>query len=70
MFSGAIGRAYHQLYEPIMPIKDELKLILKIETLDHCEEIEKENKKLKSKIAELEKTIKYQSNNTIPTSQT
>lgn len=54
MFSGAIGRAYHQLYEPIMPIKDELKLILKIESNDYCKELEKENKILKAKIIELE----------------
>lgn len=27
LFSGAIGRAYHQIYEPIMPYKDELKLL-------------------------------------------
>ena len=26
MFEGAIGRAYNQLYTPIMPYKDELKL--------------------------------------------
>lgn len=29
LFSGAIGRAYHQLYEPIMPYKDELAALLK-----------------------------------------
>ena len=28
LFSGAIGRAYHELYEPIMPYKDELKGLL------------------------------------------
>lgn len=54
MFSGAIGRAYHQLYEPIMPIKDELKLILKIKSTDHCKELKIENEKLKSKVLELE----------------
>jgi len=27
LFSGAIGRAYHHLYEPIMPYKDELDLL-------------------------------------------
>jgi hypothetical protein len=27
LFQGAIGRAYHQLYEPIMSYKDELKLM-------------------------------------------
>lgn len=29
LFSGAIGRAYHQLYEPFIPYKDELKTLLK-----------------------------------------
>lgn len=28
LFSGAIGRAYHNLYEPIMPYKDELEKLL------------------------------------------
>ena len=28
LFSGAIGRAYHELYEPIMAFKDELKTLL------------------------------------------
>lgn len=28
LFTGAIGRAYHQLYEPILPYKDELKVRL------------------------------------------
>lgn len=27
LFSGAIGRAYHSLYQPLMPYKDELKMI-------------------------------------------
>lgn len=28
LFSGVIGRAYHELYEPIMPFKDELATLL------------------------------------------
>ncbi len=58
MFSGAIGRAYHQLYEPIMPPKDELRMMLEIKTKDHCEELETENITLREKIAELEEIIK------------
>ncbi|KAB2891597.1 MAG: hypothetical protein F9K32_03640 [Desulfobulbaceae bacterium] len=58
MFSGAIGRAYHQLYEPIMPPKDELKMILEITTKDHCKELEIENKALRGKILELEEKLK------------
>ncbi|MGE0082971.1 MAG: hypothetical protein AB7S75_00980 [Desulfococcaceae bacterium] len=30
LFSGAIGRAYHQLYTPILPIKDELRAFMNI----------------------------------------
>jgi dCMP deaminase len=30
LFSGAIGRAYHQLYEPIMPQKDEIELMFEL----------------------------------------
>ncbi|NCB85736.1 MAG: hypothetical protein EOM44_14785 [Bacteroidia bacterium] len=58
MFSGAIGRAYHQLYEPIMAPKDELKMMLDIKTKDHCKELELENWTLREKIAELEDKIK------------
>lgn len=50
MFSGAIGRAYHQIYEPIMPVKDEINSILKIESKDFYKELKKENKKLKEEI--------------------
>ena len=60
MFSGAIGRAYHQLYEPIMPIKDELKMILKIETKDHCKNLEKKNIELQQEIEKLKAQISKQ----------
>ncbi len=60
MFSGAIGRAYHQLYEPIMPIKDELKLILKTETNDHCKNLERKNISLQLEIERLKKEIRKQ----------
>jgi len=58
MFSGAIGRAYHQLYEPIIPPKDELKLILKIDTKDLCKELQEENEELKNEIKKLKIEIK------------
>lgn len=34
LFAGAVGRAYHKLYEPFMPLKDELTLLtgLKLDT--------------------------------------
>jgi dCMP deaminase len=58
MFSGAIGRAYHQLYEPIMAPKDEINLILKSKTRNHCKDLESENDLLKQKVQELEKQLK------------
>jgi len=66
LFSGAIGRAYHQLYEPIMPYKDELELMLGIKMPKPREKpeeeapykgLKEENEKLKALIAELESTI-------------
>lgn len=33
LFSGSIGRAYHALYEPIMPYKDELERILEPDSI-------------------------------------
>ena len=53
IFSGAIGRAYHQLYEPIISPKDELKIILKIETKDYYRDLKKENEELKIEIEDL-----------------
>lgn len=57
MFSGAIGRAYHQLYEPIIPPKDEIKLMLKFKTKDYYKDLELENKNLMSKIQRLEEEL-------------
>lgn len=50
MFSGAIGRAYHQIYEPIMPVKDEINSILKIKLKDYYKNLKQENKALKEEI--------------------
>lgn len=58
MFSGAIGRAYHQLYEPIIPPKDELKLILKFDAKDFCKLLQEENEKLKTENNELKIKLK------------
>lgn len=59
LFRGAIGRAYHQLYQPFMPYKDELSLLLQVEKPTNKKEIyvkdlETENKKLREKLAILE----------------
>ena len=55
MFSGAIGRAYHQLYESILPIKDEIKYITKVETKSYMKDLENQVDTLKKRIQELEK---------------
>lgn len=57
LFRGAVGRAFHKLYQPLMPYKDELDLLLAIPRYTDKKEIElkrlrKENKLLKSKLAE------------------
>lgn len=57
MFSGAIGRAYHQLYEPIIPPKDEIKHILKVQIKEYYTMLELENKDLKLKIQRLENKL-------------
>lgn len=55
MFSGAIGRAYHQLYEPILPIKDEINYITKVKTKSYVKDLENQVDTLKMRIEELEK---------------
>jgi dCMP deaminase len=60
LFSGAIGNAYHWLYDPMMPYKDELSLILGNEVKDLVGKYEqqiadqsKEIDNLKTKLSEL-----------------
>ena len=62
LFNGAIGNAYHWLYDPIMPYKDELTLLLgnpiKDLTSKYAADIAEKDKtieELNSKIKELEK---------------
>jgi deoxycytidylate deaminase len=61
LFNGAIGNAYHWLYDPIMPYKDELTLLLGNKFDDFATkkgkraiELEKENEELRRRIEELE----------------
>ncbi|QKZ06427.1 hypothetical protein [Pseudomonas eucalypticola] len=70
LFRGAVGRAFYQLYQPLMPYKDELELmfdlpkfsdplkpsreILKAENV----ELARKNKDLELKIEELERILK------------
>lgn len=65
LFNGAIGNAYHWLYDPIMPYKDELTLLLGNKFDDYAtkqrkkaDKYEEDNKIKDSKIAELEKELK------------
>jgi deoxycytidylate deaminase len=62
LFNGAIGNAYHWLYDPMMPYKDELTLLLGNKFDDYATKQEKEaerhkseNDQLKIKIEELQK---------------
>ncbi|WP_236213782.1 hypothetical protein [Metapseudomonas otitidis] len=58
LYRGAVGRAYHQLYQPIMPYKDELETLLSIPGNTNKKNIrakmlEKENLKLREEIERL-----------------
>lgn len=62
LFRGAVGRAFHQLYQPLMPFKDELETILSIEKLappssPKQSALETENAALKLEIENLRQTI-------------
>lgn len=57
LFNGAIGNAYHWLYEPLMAYKDELSIILGQEIKDKLSQMEEELKKAKERINELEMRI-------------
>lgn len=56
LFTGAIGRAYHKLYEPFMPFKDEIYIRTGLEITNKLTQLEdeiallrKENERLKAK---------------------
>lgn len=57
MFQGAVGRAFHKLYEPFMAYKDELKILTNISPKERFNEkdIEKLSKKFKNEPALFEK---------------
>jgi dCMP deaminase len=40
MFQGAVGRAYHKLYEPFMAYKDELKILTGLEPIQRKTKID------------------------------
>jgi deoxycytidylate deaminase len=63
LFVGAVGRAYHQLFEPFMPYKDELKTILHFDygeshlQLMKTDTTGKHIRKLENQIAELQEKL-------------
>jgi len=57
LFEGAIGRAYQQLFDPIMPNKDIVDLLVKVELPNKLALYEKEIKELKQIIADKEEII-------------
>lgn len=54
LFNGVIGNAYHWLYDPIMPFKDELTLLLGNKFDDYATQQKNENDLLKKQIKELQ----------------
>ncbi|WP_221076759.1 deoxycytidylate deaminase [Agarivorans aestuarii] len=58
LFSGAIGRAYQQLFEPIIPYKDELEIGMELEVPNQKKLLVKENSEYKLEKKALEKRIK------------
>ncbi|MDM9554371.1 hypothetical protein ICJ54_03240 [Pseudomonas asiatica] len=62
LFRGAVGRAFHQLYQPLMPYKDELELLYEIPQYHNPESptrnlLIQENKSLKAELEELKKEL-------------
>lgn len=62
LYRGAVGRAYHQLYQPILPYKDELETLLSIPSNANKKAIrtkmlEKENMELREELERLRKQI-------------
>lgn len=55
LFNGAIGNAYHSFYEPLMPYKDELSLLLSLDIKDLATKQEQEIINLKKKLRALSK---------------
>jgi dCMP deaminase len=58
LFNGAIGNAYHWLYEPLMAYKDELSLLLGLNIKDKLSQLEEENHLKDKEIEKLKSEIK------------
>lgn len=63
LFNGAIGNAYHWLYDPVMAYKEELTLLLGLEITDRTSELETIVEKKQQEIDRLNAVIKGMSGN-------
>ncbi|GJG93879.1 hypothetical protein [Cupriavidus pauculus] len=68
LFRGAVGRAFHKLYQPIMPFKDELDMLLSFPKMsnrkeDRIKSLEDENGLLKNQIERLKEQLKHAARN-------
>lgn len=66
LFRGAVGSAFHKLYQPFMPFKDELDMYFSVPRKENKKEnqirhLKKENDALKQKVLELEDRLKSNS---------
>ena len=50
LFEGVIGRAYQQLYEPIISYKDELEMLLNLKIPNKKKNLETELQELKKEV--------------------
>ncbi|RMP45042.1 hypothetical protein ALQ26_02169, partial [Pseudomonas amygdali pv. lachrymans] len=62
LFRGAVGRAFYQLYQPVMPYKDELELVFEIPKYSNPDKksrsvLQSENEKLQERIRVLESEL-------------
>lgn len=57
LFTGAIGRAYQQLFEPVMAYKEELEFSEELKIPNIKSDLQRENESLKMEIAELRSKI-------------
>ena len=63
LFRGAVGRAFHRLYQPMMPFKDELDMLLSIPKTENKKDnrikaLENENYHLKAELEKLQEEIR------------
>ncbi|MNY32107.1 hypothetical protein D3C86_1663000 [compost metagenome] len=63
LFRGAVGRAFHRLYQPLMPFKDELDMLLSIPKTENKKDtkirmLENENANLRLQLEKLEEEFR------------